>query len=475
MFLGNLTNQKTVTIYDPIHDSVRTALAKRLSEYSTTRSCSIFVGTWNLNGRPPSESIMPWLFPVSSSAEPDMFVLGFQEIVPLTAQQIVQTDPEKRRMWESVIMKTLANRPNKTAEYLILRSEQLVGTALILLVKSELTSAIRNVEATTRKTGLRGMSGNKGAVGIRLEYYDTSFCFLTAHLAAGHTNVEERNSDYRTIVNGLSFQRGKTIGSHDCVIWAADTNYRINLENEQVRTLAMKNDLDPLLAADQLREAMDSQAAFIGYEEGPVQFRPTYRYNLFSDEYDTSEKMRIPAWTDRVLYRGESLGLAIYSRAELGGSDHRPVYAMFHAEVRKIDVAKRTALSQQLLKSVTSSAATREKLDEQLATLTFNSVDLPPPSSEESAWWDGPGHPNGRFPPPPPPPLRTRPTAIKPTNPFDSDSSSTSSSDEELYSHAYALQAPITPRKQPPPRPPKPATLVASISTKNGSSSSLAS
>ena len=27
-----------------------------------------------------------------------MFVLGFQEIVPLTAQQIVQTDPEKRQV-----------------------------------------------------------------------------------------------------------------------------------------------------------------------------------------------------------------------------------------------------------------------------------------------------------------------------------------------------------------------------------------
>ena len=26
-----------------------------------------------------------------------MFILGFQEIVPLTAQQIVQTDPEKRQ------------------------------------------------------------------------------------------------------------------------------------------------------------------------------------------------------------------------------------------------------------------------------------------------------------------------------------------------------------------------------------------
>jgi len=29
-------------------------------------------------------------------SRPDIIVLGFQEIVPLTAQQIVQTDPEKR-------------------------------------------------------------------------------------------------------------------------------------------------------------------------------------------------------------------------------------------------------------------------------------------------------------------------------------------------------------------------------------------
>lgn len=62
------------------------------------------------------------------------------------------------------------------------------------------------------------MSGNKGAVGIRLDYHDTSFCFITAHLAAGHANVDERNADYRTIVRGLHFLKGRTIDSHECVL-----------------------------------------------------------------------------------------------------------------------------------------------------------------------------------------------------------------------------------------------------------------
>ena len=81
------------------------------------------------------------------------------------------------------------------------------------------------------------------------------------------------------------------------VIWLADTNYRIDLENSLVRSLAEEENLDPLVAADQLRKVMDAGLAFPRYEEGPLLFRPTYRYDLGSDRYDTSEKMRIPAWT----------------------------------------------------------------------------------------------------------------------------------------------------------------------------------
>ena len=49
--------------------------------------------------------------------------------------------------------------------------------------------------------------------------------------------------------------------------------------------------------------------------------------------YDTSEKMRIPAWTDRILYRGDALNLQAYSRAELKGSDHKPGECIFAASL----------------------------------------------------------------------------------------------------------------------------------------------
>lgn len=75
-----------------------------------------------------------------------MFVLGFQEIVPLTAQQIVQTDPEKRfvcersnlllltfchcrRVWETKLMNVLDLRRNKTCDYVLLRSEQVYSSS----------------------------------------------------------------------------------------------------------------------------------------------------------------------------------------------------------------------------------------------------------------------------------------------------------------------------------------------------------
>ncbi|SNX84307.1 related to phosphatidylinositol phosphate phosphatase [Melanopsichium pennsylvanicum] len=386
--LGNMANQRPVTVFDPVLDSVTAELNARVDEYSSSRDISVFTGTYNLNGKAPGESLIPWLFPDGEDCEPDLFVIGFQEIVQLTPQQILMTDPDKIRIWEAKILDTISRRPDRKSRYVLLRSEQLVGTALVILIKEELVNDVRLVEAATRKTGLKGMSGNKGGVAIRMDYNDTSLCFITAHFAAGHSAVEERNADYWTITRGLSFARGKTIGSHDHVIWLGDFNYRINLMNDAVRSMAAREDLAGLLARDQLRRSREAGEVFPAYEEGPITFAPTYKYDNGSDLYDSSEKQRIPAWTDRILYRGTGLRQLSYSRAELRTSDHRPVYATFVGPVRIVDHLKRDALRKQLLQ--------RKKAADGLAAGGIVSSDsedeesLPDPSDDHQQWWEQP-------------------------------------------------------------------------------------
>lgn len=121
----------------------------------------------------------------------------------------------RRRRWEAHLLQTIARRPDAKAEYVVLRSEQLVGTALIVIVKTSIISTIRTVEAATKKTGLKGMAGNKGGIAIRLDWADSSFCFATAHFAAGNSNLEERDQNYATISEELVFKRGRGIADHE--------------------------------------------------------------------------------------------------------------------------------------------------------------------------------------------------------------------------------------------------------------------
>ena len=88
----------------------------------------------------------------------------------------------------------------------------------------------------------------------------------------------------------------------------------------------------------------------MGYIEGDINFAPTYKYDLFSDDYDTSEKCRAPAWTDRVLFRkrrdrGQNPGKVVYyGRVELKQSDHRPVMAFIDIDILETNRNKARAV-----------------------------------------------------------------------------------------------------------------------------------
>ena len=100
--------------------------------------------------------------------------------------------------------------------------------------------------------------------------------------------------------------------------------------------------LSQLLQHDQLRRVLANGKVFTGYQEAPILFRPTYKFDIGTSVYDTSEKQRIPAWCDRILFAmpssqgvtgsdqiRHSICVNNYRSAEmLVSSDHKPVSGM---------------------------------------------------------------------------------------------------------------------------------------------------
>ncbi|KAL2837506.1 SacI homology domain-containing protein [Aspergillus pseudoustus] len=402
ILLGRLPGQAPVHLYDPINDLVSSELTRRALEYTSKKTTNIWAGTFNVNGRVQGSDVdlNPWLFPDANEqhADPTVFAVGFQEIVALSPQQIMSTDPTTRKSWEMAVLDCLNLRSASRGapNYVLLRSGQLVGAALMIYVREDALKDIKNVEGSVKKTGLSGIAGNKGGCAIRFEYSNTRLCFVTAHLAAGFANYDERNNDYDTIYRGLRFQRNRSIEDHDAIIWMGDFNYRIGLANQTVRDLVQQVNYQKLYANDQLNLQMLAGRAFQFYNEGLVEFPPTYKYDVGKDTYDTSEKARIPAWCDRVLWKGPDLRQLNYNVANLRLSDHRPVWASFKCAISVVDEARKEKLRQSVYAQQQAAPYVLEAPTQpvrignrsgDLIPLEPIATGLPPPSSEQRKWW----------------------------------------------------------------------------------------
>ena len=72
------------------------------------------------------------------------------------------------------------------------------------------------------------------------------------------------------------------------IFWFGDLNYRLSdMDTEVVRKLATSGRYEDLLKNDQLLKQMSLKKCFSGYKEGMITFKPTYKYDPGSDNWDT--------------------------------------------------------------------------------------------------------------------------------------------------------------------------------------------
>jgi phosphatidylinositol-bisphosphatase len=313
--------------------------------------------TWNMHGKEPPPTL-PELLQHRPAVQYDLFAIGSQEAERSIEASMLNSSKAR---WEGTLGKTLG------PGFVLIAAHVLAAMHVAIFARVELAPRISGVRTGQVATGVANTLGNKGGVGVSLLVGHTSFCFVSCHFTAHQAAVRARNADMRRIDESLDLwppagpararvpRAGKTSVSarFDRVFWLGDFNYRVNGNRRIVDQLltrrseadakaagwesadeCARESLRVLLRNDQLGLQLRAAHVFRGFVEGEIGFRPTYKFDSkHRDAYDLSEKARIPAWTDRILFvqpvhEPKAIMLHYYSSIDsIKTSDHRPVLA----------------------------------------------------------------------------------------------------------------------------------------------------
>lgn len=85
-------------------------IKKYEDKYTIKEDLVTFIGTWNVGGKELKDGtlLFEWLFPMKDMKNPDIYIIGLQEIVNLNAKNIVlSTNSSKVEFWKNLILKNL--------------------------------------------------------------------------------------------------------------------------------------------------------------------------------------------------------------------------------------------------------------------------------------------------------------------------------------------------------------------------------
>ncbi|XP_041707449.1 inositol polyphosphate 5-phosphatase K isoform X1 [Coregonus clupeaformis] len=333
-------------------------LCGRISPRDTFR---LHMVTWNVaTAEPPGD--VTSLLQLEAQPATDLYVIGLQEVNAAPLRFL--SDLLVEDSWSHLLMNTLAHRG-----YIKVSSVRLQGLLLLVFSKQVHVPFIRDIETTYTRTGIFGYWGNKGGVSVRFSLYGHMMCFVNCHLTAHMGNALQRVDEFEYILETQDFDLDNTptVRDHKVVFWFGDLNFRIADHGMHfLRSSINSGRFNLLWERDQLLTMKKKEPFLQEFEEGPLKFKPTYKFDRNSDTYDTSGKKRKPAWTDRILWRikpktpppeddeeekaststqhsddgQEEYPIKVLQDTytcdpSYGVSDHKPVIGIFNLEMRK--------------------------------------------------------------------------------------------------------------------------------------------
>ncbi|CAK0847773.1 unnamed protein product [Prorocentrum cordatum] len=196
----------------------------------------------------------------------------------------------------------------------------MVGLTLLVYVQGSLRPYLGGVDCDRVKTGMDGMSGNKGCVCVRSEHL-----WQILSDAFQGTSIRGRGK-LRAPKMGFLRQSRYFACDHGLLVLFGDMNIRLELLPEEQRP---PGGPEAWLDRDQL--SLGKLPSLRGFREGDIRFAPTFKYvpgsSTFSDK-------RCPAWTDRVVFKaasGVDVELLEYDSFPqmMHTSDHHAIAAQF--------------------------------------------------------------------------------------------------------------------------------------------------
>ncbi|XP_061458637.1 phosphatidylinositol 4,5-bisphosphate 5-phosphatase A isoform X2 [Rhineura floridana] len=291
---------------------------------------------------PPADVTSLLHLNTGDSNDTDMIAIGLQEVNSMINKRL--KDALFTDQWSELFMEVLS-----PFNFVLVSTVRMQGVILMVFAKYFHLPCLQDIQTDCTRTGLGGYWGNKGGVSVRLSIFGNMICFLNCHLPAHMEKAEQRKEDFTTILHLQQFEGPVASGilDHDVVFWFGDLNFRIeSLDIRFVKYAIDNNILHQLWEKDQLNIAKSTWPILKGFQEGPLNFPPTFKFDVGTNLYDSSAKKRKPAWTDRILWKIKGSGVSTHPGRSTSGvsavtqlcycshmeytiSDHKPVVSVF--------------------------------------------------------------------------------------------------------------------------------------------------